>query len=94
MDQRLSPEVEREIGDRERKFDLAKRRVEALELGLKGNEKLLEVRHFNRERIEMQIRRVERDLAQARKDLADAEAKLAEAWSWRNPASAVSGDQE
>ena len=79
-------EVEREIGLRERAFDLAKRRVDELELALKDRERLLDNSHYSnysRDRVQRDIIRIERDLEGARKALDDARANLNEAWSLR-----------
>jgi chromosome segregation ATPase len=81
-----SPEIEREIGLRERAFDLAKTKVEQLELALQNSEASIERNHHHaitQDRAWRQSKRIEAALKVARTELDEARSKLEEAWGWR-----------
>ncbi|MGH9712648.1 MAG: hypothetical protein ACRD5M_05040 [Candidatus Acidiferrales bacterium] len=81
-------EREKEIGQRERTYDLAKNRVAALERSLEENETRRDSQyvHVTHDRLHLQIAKLEKDLSEARTFLVEAESKMHEAWSWRSPA--------
>jgi hypothetical protein len=84
MSRKANAEQEREIGRRERAFDLQRRIFSEAERGLHDSERQLAIANpSQRLRIGSEISKAESRLAQARADLARATAELREAWSWR-----------
>jgi DNA repair exonuclease SbcCD ATPase subunit len=80
-----SPEIERKIGICEHQFDLAKTRVEQLELSLKNSEGAIERNQFiSADRAWRQLKRIETALNDAREALDQARSKVEEAWGWRS----------
>lgn len=81
----MDAEVEKEIGECERKFDLAKTRVRELELALDSAERNLNSVSWpgQVERQRHQVMRVDRDLTAARAALAKSREELEAAWALR-----------
>jgi hypothetical protein len=82
----MDAEVEKQIGESERRFDLAKGRVYQLEVALRASEDALdrECVEFFRGKTRNQIRRIEADLTSARHAMASARDELESAWALRN----------
>jgi len=80
-------EVEQEIGDSERRYDLARRRVSELELALRGAEEKLErTNNVGRSHdvLRHSISKIEADLQAAKRSLVDAQQRMEDAWAKRS----------
>jgi hypothetical protein len=91
----MDAEVEKQIGESERRFDLTKGRVYQLEVALRAAENALdrECVEFHREKTRKQIKRIEFDLASARHEMATAHETLEAAWALRNPNAEQNGEE-
>jgi hypothetical protein len=80
-------EVEQEIGDSERRYDLARRRVSELELALRGAEEKLErTNNVGRSHdvLRHSISKTEADLQAAKRGLVEAQQRMEDAWAMRS----------
>ncbi|MGA8224183.1 MAG: hypothetical protein WB780_21230 [Candidatus Acidiferrales bacterium] len=87
---RGTDEQEREIGARERVFDLARDRVAGLERAVEGLKKTSEAQYARvvNDRLVLQISRAEKELTEARAALVEAESRMREGHGWRTAKSA------
>ena len=82
----MNCELERQIGAKERAFDLSRTRVDQLEAALRAAENALdrECVEFFRQKTRNQIRKTEAGLASARQEMTTARDELEGAWALRN----------
>jgi TATA-binding protein-associated factor Taf7 len=87
---RATAEEEKEIGKREKLFDLLRNRVRGLDATLAQQTKARDSQYSNvvHDRLGLQIAKTERELAEARAALIEAESRMREGHGWRNAKSA------
>ena len=90
----MDAEVEKQIGESERRFDLAKDRVYQLQLALESAEGLLGSTNHSGQRVRQTVMRVDADLTAAKQDLAKARLDLETAWALRNPNAEQIGEEQ